>query len=90
MASALPGTLATEVGLGGLLFALSAGGFPGTVGVNSDFRDWEEELALKTGPLDESHWRNGFQLSPGPWCSPGAVTGVEFLQPGPPESAQTA
>lgn len=66
-------------------------GFPGTIGMNSDFRDLEAELALKTGPWIRTTGGAIFkQLPPEPQCSPGSVTGVEFLQPGPAESAQTA
>ena len=66
-------------------------GFPGSVGVNSDFRDLEGELALKTGPWTRTTGGVVFQqLPPEPWGSPGMVTGVESLHPGPPESVQTA
>ena len=59
--------------------------------MNSDFRDFEEELTLKTGPWRRTTGGAVFkQLPPEPWGSPGTVTGMESLQPGPPESAQTA
>ena len=62
-------------------------GFPETIGMNSDFRVLEAELALKTGPWMRTTGGAIFrQLLPEPQCSPGTVPGVEFLQPGPPES----